>query len=150
MPDLSNKGVHKFWHEYHDPVIYKVVSFMENVENWSLDGNPELEGAIAKLSTILDNIGYVDLQAEDKIIQVAVYLKMGRMLRLLQCIDTAHPGAASKIIMFAKTTSKSTDDIFGLFLRRNIVFERLRILGRIFAADRLSAVQQALGGKDHA
>jgi intracellular multiplication protein IcmW len=150
VPDLSNKGVHKFWHEYHDPMIYKVVSFMENVEDWSLDGNPELEEAIAKLSTTLDDIGYVDLQAEDKIIQVAVSLKMGRMLRLLQCLDAAHPGAASKIIMFAKTTSKSTDDIFGLFLRRNMVFERLRILGRIFATDRLNAVQQALGGKDHA
>lgn len=147
MPDLSNKGVHKFWHEYHDPMVYKVVSFMENVEDWSLDGDPELEQAIAKLSTILDDIGYIDLQAEDKIIQVAAYIKTGRMLRLLQCMDTAHPGAASKILTAAKTASKLSDDVFGLFLRRNMVFERLRILGRVFAADRLAAVTQALGDK---
>ena len=150
MPDLSNKGVHKFWHEYHDPMIYKVVSFMENVEDWSLDGDPDLEQAITKLSIILDDVGYIDLQAEDKIVQVAAYIKMGRMLRLLQCMDTAHPGAASKILTAAKAASQSSDDVFGLFLRRNMVFERLRILGRVFAADRLAVVLQALGDKSHA
>ena len=60
MPDLSNKGVHKFWHEYHDPMIYKDSFFYGKRENWSLDDNPELEAAIAKFSTILDDIGYID------------------------------------------------------------------------------------------
>ena len=43
MADLSHDAVHKFWHEYEDPMIYRVISFMEGVEDWTLDGNPELE-----------------------------------------------------------------------------------------------------------
>jgi intracellular multiplication protein IcmW len=150
MPDLSSKGVHKFWHEHQDPMIYKVVSFMENIENWTLDGDPELEKAITKLATALDNIGFIDLQEEGKLIQIAAYIKTGRMLRLLQCMDMAHPGAASKLLMFAKTSSESTDGTSEVFLRRNIVFERLRILGRVFAADRLDAILKALGDKKDA
>lgn len=150
MPDLSNKEVHKFWHAYHEPEVYKTISFMENVENWSLDGNPKLEKALTKLGTTLDNIGYIDLQEEEKLIQIAAYIKMGRALRLLQCLDTAHPGAAAKILMFAKTTSESADDVYSIFLQRNVVFERLRLLGRIFANDRLTTVLNILGEKKHA
>ena len=92
----------------------------------------------------------MDLQAEDKFIQLATYLKAGRALRLLQSMDTAYPGAASKILMFAKSNAKSNDDVFGLFLRRNVVFERLRLLSRIFAADRFAIVSKVLGDMGHA
>ena len=150
MPDISNKEVHKFWHEYHDNMVYKIISFMESVESWTLDGNTELESALNKLSTALDNIGYIDLQAEEKLIQLVTYIKMGRALRLLQCLDIAHPGAAAKLITFAKTNLEETDDIFSLFLQRNVVFERIRLLGRIFAKDRLDTVLNILRGEKNA
>ncbi len=143
MPDLSSKGVHQFWYEYPDPIIYKVISFMESVENWTHDGNPELENALTELGTTLDNIGNIDLQEEDKIIQLATYLKIGRSLRLLQSIDLAHPGAASKILMHAER-APSTDSAAALFLRRNVVFERLRLLSRIFSKDRLATLAKVL------
>lgn len=145
MSELSNKDVHKFWSEYYNPMIYKAISFMENVEDWTLDGDQELEQAITKLGTALDDAGYIDLEDEDKIIQILSYVKTGRMLRLLQCMDIAHHGAASKILMFAKNASQSANDVFGIFLRRNIVFERLCILGRVFAADRINDILQAIG-----
>ncbi|EKE01084.1 MAG: IcmW [uncultured bacterium] len=150
MPDLNIEGIHKFWHEYHDPLAYKAICFMENVEAWTFDGNPELEQAVTKFATALDDIGYIDLQEEDKIIQIATSIKMGRMLRLLQYLDIAHPGAASKLLMFAKENSDSPDDEPGVFLRRNMVFERLRILGRVFAEDRLNTVLKILGDKGNA
>ena len=37
MPDLSHDGVHQFWKDYPDPMIYRVVSFMEGVEHWTVD-----------------------------------------------------------------------------------------------------------------
>lgn len=147
MPDLSNKGSHEFWHEYPDPSIYKVVSFMEGVENWPLDGNAELEQEMSKLGTALDNIGNVDLQEEDKFIKISFCIKMGRALRLLQCMDTAHPGAASKILVYAETISKESDNAPGLFLQRNVIFERLRLFNRIFAENRIATVLKALGSE---
>lgn len=144
MPDLSNVACHKFWHEYHDPMIYRVISFMESVENWTLDEDPNLEDSINKLGETLEDIGNIDLHNEENFIKLAAYIKAGRGLRLLQCLDVAYPGAASKLLMYAEENTKSTEDIPGLFLRRNIVFERLRLLGRVFAPERLSLLLKAL------
>lgn len=149
MPDLSNKEVHQFWHDYKDPMIYRVISFMEGVETWTLDGDPALEAAMTELGNTLEEIGNIDLQQEDPFIQVATYIKAGRALRLLQCMDIAYPGAASKLLMHAEETSLKSDDIPGLFLRRNIVFERLRLLGRVFSPERFALVLKALE-EDHA
>lgn len=149
MTDLSNKAVHQFWHDYKDPMIYRVISFMEGVEDWTLDGDPDLEAAITKLGNTLEDIGNIDLQKEDLFIKLATYVKAGRALRLMQCLDTAHPGAASKLLMHAEETSISSDDIPGLFLRRNIVFERLRLLGRVFSEERIKLVSKALEEEEH-
>lgn len=149
MPSLSNKDSHKFWYEYPDPSIYRIISFMEGVEHWTLDGNTELEEAIAELGTTFDNIGNIDLQDEDKFIQVSSCIKIGRALRLLQCMDAAHPGAAAKILAYAENIPDKTNNISDLFLRRNVVFERLRLLGRIFAEDRLATILKALGDKEN-
>lgn len=144
MPDLSLKGCQQFWHEYQDPSIYRVVTFMEAVEDWALDGDPDLEAAITQLGTALDDLGAVDLQREEDLILLATYIKASRNLRLLQALDTAHPGAASKLLMYAENNSYSMEDLCGLFLRRNIVFERLRLLTRVLAPERFELLRKVL------
>lgn len=144
MPDLSHKAVHQFWHDYQDPTIYRVICFMEGVEDWTLDGNPELETALQKLGETLEDIGNIDLQQESYFIELCAHIKTGRGLRLLMSIDTAYPGAAAKVLMNAEENTQSEEDIAGIFLRRNIVFERLRLLGRVFAPDRFKLIQKAL------
>ena len=144
MPDLSHPAVHKFWHEYKDPIIYRVIAFMEGVEDWTIDGDSALEEALKKLGDILEDIGNVDLQQEENFLALATHMKMGRALRLLMCLDMAYPGAAAKVLMHAEQNTKSDQDIAGIFLRRNIVFERLRLLGRVFGSDRFQLVLKAL------
>ncbi|MHA7841498.1 MAG: type IVB secretion system protein IcmW [Gammaproteobacteria bacterium] len=148
MPDLTHEGVHQFWKEYHDPMIYRVVAFMESVEKWPLEDSPAFEEAMEKLGQELDNIGNYELGNEDDFIQLATSLKMGRSLRLLQCMDISHPGAASKLLIHAEEETKTTEDMHGLFLRRNIVFERLRLLARIFSQERFTLVMKALEGEE--
>ena len=146
MPDLDKKSVHEFWHEYPEPSLYKVVSFMEGVENWTLDDNPEVEEAINELGNMLDSIGNVDLQEEDKLIEISSFLKIGRTLRLLQCLNDAHPGAAAKIIMHAESTADENNSA-KLFLQRNIVFERLRLLSKVFNEERLNTILKIIENK---
>ncbi|MDF3054694.1 MAG: icmW [Gammaproteobacteria bacterium] len=148
MPDMSLKATHKFWNEYNDPSVYRVLTFMEGVETWTLDGDPTLEEALQKLGNVLDNIGAVDLKEEDRIIEVAAHIKATRNLFLLQTLDTAHPGAASKLLMYAEQNSRSQKDVAGLFLRRNIVFERLRLLSRIFSEERFAMVAKLFEEKE--
>lgn len=149
MPNLSPASVHQFWKDYRDPIIYRVISFMESVEDWTLDGDFELEEAILQLGEALEDIGNIDLQQENTIIELITHVKTGRGLRILMCLDNAYPGAAAKILMHAEEVTQSNNDHPGVFLRRNIVFERLRLLGRVFAPDRLAVVQKALEDRDY-
>ena len=151
MPDLSHEAAAQYWHEYIDPMIYRVVTFMESVEDWTLDGNPELELAITQLGHELDDIASLDMNMlgqEDKFIRLVGNIKSGRGLRLLQAIDQVHPGSASKILIHAEETSLSSTDPAGFFLKRNITFERLRLLSRVFSEYRLRLVARALEGEE--
>lgn len=144
MPDFSHRAVQQFWREYQDTSIHRVIAFMEGVEDWTLDGNSELEEALKKLGIALDDIGNIELKQEDQIIKISSHIKTGRGLRLLMALDMAYPGAAAKILMHAENTTRSEEDIPGFFLRRNIVFERLRLLGRVFSRDRFNLIIKAL------
>lgn len=151
MPDLSHKASSQYWFEYVDPMIYRVITFMESVEDWTLDGNPEFEDAMKKLGEELDDIEKIDmgmLAQEDVFIRLVGNIKSGRGLRLLQAIDTVHPGSASRILIHAEETSMGTHDSAGFFLKRNIVFERLRLLARVFSEYRLRLVARALEGDE--
>ena len=151
MPDLSLEAAAQYWNDYVDPMIYRVVTFMESVEDWTLDGNPQLEQAINQLGKELDDIASVDLNAlgqEDAFIRLAGNIKSGRGLRLLQAIDMVHPGSASKVLIHAEETSAGSHDAAGFFLKRNIVFERLRLLARVFSEYRLKLVAHALEGEE--
>ncbi|ARB92413.1 type IVB secretion system protein IcmW [Legionella longbeachae] len=151
MPDLSHEASAKYWFEYIDPMIYRVITFMESVEDWTLDGNPEFEDAMEQLGKELDDIEKIDmglLAEEEKFIRIVGNIKSGRGLRLLQAIDTVHPGSASRILIHAEETSTGSNDPAGIFLKRNIVFERLRLLSRVFCQYRLKLVLRALEGEE--
>jgi len=153
MPDLSRQAVHEFWSRYPDPVVYRVVTFMEGVEPWTVDGDPDVEAALQKLGQEFDDLGKIDLGQlgqQDLFIKIACHVKAARVLRILQAIDSEHPGSASKLLIHAEEISQSPDDPAGLFLRRNIVFERLRLLSRVFSPQRISLIIKALEGEDHA
>ena len=151
MPDLSHEASAKYWFEYLDPMIYRVITFMESVEDWTLDGNPDFEEAMTQLGNELDDIEKIDmslLAEEEKFIRIVGNIKSGRGLRLLQAIDTVHPGSASRVLIHAEETSIGSYDPAGFFLKRNIVFERLRLLSRVFCQYRLKLVLRALEGDE--
>jgi intracellular multiplication protein IcmW len=151
MPDLSHEASSRYWYEYVDPMIYRVITFMESVEDWTLDGNPELEEEINRLGKELDDIEKIDmgtLEHEDTFIRLVGNIKSGRGLRLLQAIDSVHPGSASRILIHAEETTTDSQDPAGFFLKRNIVFERLRLLARVFSEYRLKLIARALEGEE--
>ena len=151
MPDLSHKASAEYWFGYSDPMIYRVVTFLESVEDWTLDGNTDLEAAMEHLGKELDDIESVDLTKlghEATFVNLAGNIKSSRGLRLLQAIDMVHPGSASKILVYAEENSMTGDEPSGFFLKRNIIFERLRLLSRAFSESRLSLIHRALEGEE--
>lgn len=151
MPNLSHQASAEYWANYSDPIIYRVITFMESVEDWTLDGDANLESAIDALGYALDNIAKInltELNESKRFVELAANVKTGRGLRLLQALDTVHPGSASKVLMYAEENNLGEQDTAGFFLKRNIVFERLRLLSRTFSEERLKLVAEALEGEE--
>lgn len=144
MAKLDLLSSHEFWKNYDDPMIYRVIAFMETVETFTLDGNPALEETITKLGNALDQLTSFELGKEDQFITLCAHIKSSRILRLLQAIDTIDPGSASKLLMYAEENNTPENTMAGLFLRRNIIFERLRLLARVFSVERLELVLKVL------
>lgn len=144
MPKLDLQSSHEFWKNYDDPMIYRVISFMETAEDWTLDGDPELEKNIDILGEKLDQLSKFELGKEEEFVALCSHIKSSRILRLLQAIDTIDPGSASKLLMYAEEHNSPENPLASLFLRRNIIFERLRLLGRVFAPQRFDIILKAL------
>ncbi len=148
MPDLSQKASLEYWQSYPDPMIFRVIALMESMENWTYDGNPELEAAMTRLGDSLENTTKFELKQQEDYLDIGNHIFIGRILRTMQAIDTTHPGSASRLLMYAEENTRSDEDPSGVFLRRNIVFERLRLLARVFSAERLTIIQKALEKDD--
>lgn len=144
MPKLDLLGSHEFWKNYEDPMIYRVISFMETVEDFTLDGTPALEETLKALGDALDELSSFELGQEEEFVTLCSHIKTSRILRLLQAIDTIDPGSASKLLMYAEENNNPENTMAGLFLRRNIVFERLRLLARVFSPERFDLVLKIL------
>jgi intracellular multiplication protein IcmW len=147
MPKLDLLSAHEFWRNYDDPIIYRVVAFMESVEHWTVDGHPDIERELDALGEALEGLTKFELTQEDYYVNILCHLKMARVLRIMQAIDTTYPGSASKLLMYAEGNTKNIEDACGLFLRRNIVFERLRLLSRVFSVERFNIISKALEGE---
>src|SRR5579883_1516936 len=128
MPKLDLMSSHEFWKNYDDPMIYRVIAFMETAEDWTLDGEPDLERAMTAFGDNLDKLSRFELSKEEQFVALCAHIRTSRILRILQAIDTIEPGSASKVLMYAEENNTPDNLLAGLFLRRNIVFERLRLL----------------------
>jgi len=148
MPDLHLDAVHAFWDSYDRRTLYRVIVALERVEHWTLDNTESVETALLQLGTVMDQIPDLSLDQEAAFVRVLATVRASRALRLLQALDAAKPGAASQLLMYAEGNTgaeASTPDPFAeLFLRRNLVFERLQLLSRVFAPQRVSLVLKVL------
>lgn len=144
MPKLDLESANQFWKEFDDPTLYRVIAFMETAEEWTLDGTPEIEAVISKLEEAFDKLSRFEVAKESDFIGLTAHLKTSRILRFLQTIDTIDPGSASKMLMYAEENNNSEHPLESFFLRRNIVFERLRLLSRAFAPERIELMMKVL------
>lgn len=148
MPDLHTDALHAFWDSYDRRTLYRVIVALERVEHWALDDEPELEPALLELGRVIDFASDFDISGyEDALIRILASTKSSRAMRILQSLDLAKPGSASQLLMYAEEHSKndsSNNAHVKLFLQRNLVFERLQLLSRVFAPQRISLVLRAL------
>lgn len=147
MPDMSLEAVHAFWHDYDKRTLYRIVTSMEGIESWAADTDPKVEEALMRLGSYLDDISDFEIINEAVLIKVLANTRSSRALRLMQFLDVLKPGTASKLLIYAEEQTKDAahkNKYADLFLKRNLAFERLQLLGRVFAPERVNLVLKAL------
>jgi intracellular multiplication protein IcmW len=150
MPDLNLDAVHAFWDSYDRRVLYRVIVALESVETWAADRDPKIEQAIIQLGKAMDLANQVDFSGyEEKMINMLAYLSASRAIRILQSIDSLKPGTAAKLLTYAEEqanqkSGKPINISSKLFLDRNLVFERMQLLSRIFSIQRVTLILNAL------
>ena len=150
MPDLNLSSVHAFWDSYDRRVLYRVIVALESVETWAADLNPDIDKAIIQLGKAMDLVRNMDFTGyEEKIIDVLAYLRASRAIRVLQSLDGLKPGLAGRLLSLAEEQSNlklgsNINNSAKLFLDRNLVFERMQLLSRIFSLQRITLILNAL------
>ena len=150
MSDFSLAASHDYWLRFKDQSVYKIILAMESVEDeWTIANDEVLEENLDNFSNYIELVSGNELKDLDKIIEIISHLKISQTLRILQFLDEVTPGSAAKVLEHAERTS-SKNKAAEVFLSRNVVFERLRLLFRILAPERLSLVQSAIEEYKHA
>lgn len=144
MVDFSEAAVKEFWLKRQDSVLYRIIASMDNVETWTLDGDPEVEAAVLRLANLLETAKNFELAKEAEFVNVLSALKSSRALRILQYVDSKKPGTASKLLVWAEQASKNDEHPASFFLNRNLVFERMQLLARILQSERVRWVHHLL------
>ena len=156
MPDLHTDSIHAFWDSYDRRTLYRVIVSLERVERWAVDQESDIEPALLELGRAIDMAGDFDIaKNEERLVRILANTHASRAMRILQALDLAKPGTASQLLMYAEEASEDKNNKIGdryakLFLRRNLVFERLQLLSRVFSPQRISLVLKALEYRNEA
>ncbi len=100
-----------------------------------------------RLGYALDDVKDFEINNEEVLVKVLANTHSGRALRLMQFLDVLKPGTASKLLIYAEEQTKDPEKknrYADLFLKRNLAFERLQLLGRVFSPERINLVLKAL------
>ena len=145
LADISLAASHEYWSGFQDEAVYRVIVLLETIERNYYDGQADYEQSMSRLGDALSLMRPGDdIKEREALLDVLAYTKTSRYLRILQALDEVTPGAASRVIAAAEK-SKRDNVAAQLFLSRNIIFERFRLLPRVLANERLELVVSALG-----
>ena len=138
MPDLSRESTLDFWMTFMGGSVSPIIEFIEHSEEWI---NIEDEAALSQLGQHLDTLSSESSLSELDYVRVCAKLYLSQKLRIMQILDSVSPGFATKMIDSAQNNA-SDDPLAKAFLQRNLIFERMRIMRRIFASDRVQLIQR--------
>ena len=140
MTDLSHKSSVAFWQDFMGGSVYPIIEFIEGNELFGEENNANLANEIEQLGAFFATATTLPDGQEESIIKIASPLYLSQKLRIMQLADTLSPGYATKMIKKAEERSLE-DKSCEIFLKRNLLFERMRIISRVFTEERIQLVQ---------
>ena len=121
--------------------VAPIISFIEHTEDWVESQNISTEEALEKLGRYLDTATDASNLSESDLVNICAYIHLSQKLRIMQVVDSIAPGAATKMIKDAEKNA-ANNPAANTFLKRNLIFERMRIISRLLAPSRIQLVQK--------
>ena len=140
MPDLSHESALDFWKTFMGGSVAHIIQFIEHTEDWVQLSEEDLT-ALDEFGRYLDNVTSDTSMNEKDIAEVCAKLHLSQKLRIMQAVDAVSPGFATRMITAAEKNALSSE-LSKMFLQRNLIFERMRIISRVFSKSRLQLVQK--------
>ena len=137
------RSCHQYWFEYNDPNLYKALVTLESVEKWTVESKEEIKVAVSKLEKAMTSLKDKKSFTNYPLFVAATNpLKSSQIMRILQELNICHPDTAHKVIAHAEGDTSVVEN--HIFVERNIAFERLRLMGRIFSEQRVQKVLELM------
>lgn len=147
MINLTTKGINEFWDNYPDDEIKKIIYKMDSIEKWSQDSNENIPQKLEELSKKLSNITKQKIDTlinDDNFLYLLVNLKSSTSFRVMYYIDSISPGSASTLLSRAELSFSDISHPLSNFVLRNISFERMRIVHRVFGDKRSQMIKNLI------
>lgn len=141
MSTLSHDSSKEFWKDFMGGSIYDIIDFIEQTEDWVVSNDPTVNEALDKLSQYFTQADSKSALPHTDLIHVCAYVYLSQKLRIMQSLDNIQPGLATQLIQTAEKAPTKDSSAF-VFLQRNLIFERMRILSRILHSDRIQLVKK--------
>lgn len=146
--DMSSESAHAFFQD-RDPLLEQAILGMESVETWTQDRTQSVQDTLQKLADRVEDVNFADMSAElqNKLVVLIAYISSGKAIKLLMWIDQNSPNFVAKTLAEAQMLSaldKINAGAARLFVERFEVLERMHMLSRVFAEERLHIVQKVL------
>lgn len=147
VPEISLQPatIANFWRMSGVPLT-AIINAMERCENWTVDGDEQAEEMIAAFEAKLSDASYAQIEkllqhSKPSVIRAMAYLGSGRAILLYRWLSMVNPGSVPEMISYA---AGANNDECRVLVERIQNLERLRILSRIFAPERLSEILETL------
>jgi len=141
MPDLSRSSVYAFWYEYDAKILFRVVSTIEASEKW-VPTSETIDQYVSDLGDILDGNVNLDLINPETIVNILTSIRFSQGLRAMHALESKKSGYIAKLLAWAESQPDDPSSPAKIFLKRNVVFERMQLCARIFAPERLNLLRK--------
>ena len=108
----------QYWQQRENKNLLRVITFMERVEDFTLDNDPQIEKGLKELGDNLERIHMVNLASlniDKDLIHLLSCISTKRMLYIMKVLDKHHPGTASRLLMLAESLSEDDEDVYTVF-----------------------------------
>lgn len=144
--NLRHSVIKDFWNSRDERmgIVLQWMEDMEDMEEWSLDKDPDFSRALEELAGIMERASRQAMLGKlDGLLNVMAYMSSSRAMRLLEWFDERYQNGLS-LELIQQARQQPSDPCHQIMLDRLRALQSLSLLGKIFDPKRVHHIIQLL------